>query len=171
MSKRREGRETAVQLLFSREFAPGEGEHDVEGFFKLHNADRGVRAHAEELYRDVLACLERFEQWRAGGQRIGNVVEDTIRHALPGPGEEADDVWIAAIRAVGDCYATIDHLQNDERWRNLYRCANCSEWFHAWRDPRDSSRPLCSRRCWPSKQPIRSVGPRRRVTTRRTKTP
>ena len=52
MSKRREGRETAVQLLFSSEFA-GQDEHDVEAFFQLHSADKAVRRHAEELYRGV----------------------------------------------------------------------------------------------------------------------
>ncbi|HEX2750679.1 MAG TPA: transcription antitermination factor NusB [Verrucomicrobiales bacterium] len=53
MSKRREGRETAVQLLFSREFVPRGGEHDIDAFFELHSAERGVRSHAEELYRGV----------------------------------------------------------------------------------------------------------------------
>jgi hypothetical protein len=123
------------------------------------------------LRADVLASLNRFQEWRSGGHRIGNVLEDTIRHDLPGPGEEPKDVWIAAHRAVSDRYATLAHLQENGRWRNLYRCANCSEWFYAWRDPREGSRPFCGRKCWPSKQPIRSVGPRRRVTTRRTKTP
>ena len=61
MSKRREGRETAVQLLFSREFTPGEGEHDMEGFFKLHTARRDVRAHAEQLYSGVVAHLPELD--------------------------------------------------------------------------------------------------------------
>ncbi len=53
MSKRREGRETAVQLLFSREFVPRGGEHDIDAFFELHSAAKAVRTHAEELYRGV----------------------------------------------------------------------------------------------------------------------
>jgi transcription antitermination factor NusB len=60
MSKRREGRETAVQLLFSSEFA-GRDEHDVEGFFQLHSADKAVRRHAEELYRGVTARREEID--------------------------------------------------------------------------------------------------------------
>ncbi len=88
MSKRREGRETAVQLLFSREFSPGEGEHDVEGFFKLHNADRGVRAHAEELYRGVLARIDELdalivpvlENWSLS--RLSGVERNILRVAL-----------------------------------------------------------------------------------------
>src|SRR5688572_26315653 len=61
MSKRREGRETAVQLLFSREFVPRGGEHDVDAFFDLHSAARGVRVHAEELYRGVTEKLEEID--------------------------------------------------------------------------------------------------------------
>ncbi len=57
MSKRREGRETAVQMLFSREFIPRDGEHDLNAFFDLHSAARGVRAHAEELYRGVMSRI------------------------------------------------------------------------------------------------------------------
>jgi N utilization substance protein B len=61
MSKRREGRETAVQLLFSREFVPRGGEHDLNAFFELHSAARTVRAHAEELYRGVIAKLPEID--------------------------------------------------------------------------------------------------------------
>ena len=61
MSKRREGRETAVQLLFSRDFTPGEGDHDVEAFFQLHTAPGDVRAHAEQLYRGITARLEEID--------------------------------------------------------------------------------------------------------------
>ena len=61
MSKRREGRETAVQLLFSREFSPREGEHDVPGFFQLHTARSDVRTHAERLYLGVVDRLEELD--------------------------------------------------------------------------------------------------------------
>ncbi len=54
MSKRREGRETAIQLLFSRDFVPAREEHDIEAFFDLHSGAKGVRVHAEELYRGVI---------------------------------------------------------------------------------------------------------------------
>jgi N utilization substance protein B len=61
MSKRREGRETAVQLLFSREFIPHGGAHDLDAFFKLHSAGRDVRRHAETLYHGVTAHLEEID--------------------------------------------------------------------------------------------------------------
>ena len=54
MSKRREGRQTAVQLLFSREFLPVGATHDIEEFFHLHASHRSIRAHAEELYNGVV---------------------------------------------------------------------------------------------------------------------
>jgi len=78
MSKRREGRETAVQLLFSREFASGDGEHDVEGFFKLHTARRDVRAHAEQLYRGVVERLAELDA------RIVPVLENFSMERLDG---------------------------------------------------------------------------------------
>lgn len=88
MSKRREGRETAVQLLFSREFTPGEGEHDVEGFFQLHNAAPAVRAHAEDLYRGVLSRLAELdalivpvlENWSMS--RLSGVERNILRVAV-----------------------------------------------------------------------------------------
>lgn len=61
MSKRREGRETAVQLLFSREFVPQGGDHDVEAFFELHSADGAVRKYAGELYTGVVTRREEID--------------------------------------------------------------------------------------------------------------
>ncbi len=78
MSKRREGRETAVQLLFSREFTPREGDHDVEAFFQLHSADKQVRAHAEDLFRGVIARLEEIDAL------IGPVLENFSMERLSG---------------------------------------------------------------------------------------
>ena len=54
MSKRREGRETAIQLLFSRDFVPEGADHDIDAFFQLHSAAQGIRGHAEALYRGVV---------------------------------------------------------------------------------------------------------------------
>ena len=57
MSKRREGRETAIQLLFSHDFThPGET-HDTDAFFTLHSANPRTRANALALYHGVLAHL------------------------------------------------------------------------------------------------------------------
>lgn len=77
-----------MQLLFSREFTPGEGEHDVEGFFKLHTAKRDVRQHAEQLYRGVterlgeidaliVPVLENFSM-----ERLDGVDRNILRVAL-----------------------------------------------------------------------------------------
>jgi len=88
MSKRREGRETAVQLLFSREFVPGDSEHDVEGFFKLHTAKRDVRAHAEQLYRGVSSRLAELDALIApvlenfSIERLDGVDRNILRLAL-----------------------------------------------------------------------------------------
>lgn len=78
MSKRREGRETAIQLLFSRDFVPPGAEHEIDGFFDLHSAGPAVRKHAEQIYRGVVghleaidrqlaACLENFSLERLAG--------------------------------------------------------------------------------------------------------
>jgi transcription antitermination protein NusB len=98
MSRRREGRETAVQLLFSREFVPGGGEHDVDGFFKLHTARSDVRAHAEKLYRGVaerlveldaliVPVLENFSMERLDGvdRNILRVALYEMHHCLDVP--------------------------------------------------------------------------------------
>ena len=88
MSKRREGRETAVQLLFSREFTGGDGEHDVEGFFNIHTARGDVRKHAETLYHGVSARLPELdaliepvlENFRM--ERLSGVDRNILRVAL-----------------------------------------------------------------------------------------
>ena len=88
MSKRREGRETAVQLLFSRDFCRDGAEPDVEDFFELHTAARGVRAHATALYSGVIAAqpeidariaavLENFSM-----ERLGVVDRNILRLAV-----------------------------------------------------------------------------------------
>jgi len=88
MSKRREGRETAVQLLFSQEFVPRGGIHDLEAFFALHSADKGVRAHAEELYRGVLAKQDEIDAFilpvleNFSMERLGVVDRNILRLAL-----------------------------------------------------------------------------------------
>ncbi len=88
MSKRREGRETAIQLLFSREFSEAEQSGTVERFFTIHNARGGVRAHAESLYQGVvdnlhtideriIPALENFSM-----ERLGNVDRNILRVAV-----------------------------------------------------------------------------------------
>jgi N utilization substance protein B len=57
MSKRREGREAALQLLYSLEFLPGGADHDMEDFWRLRETDDAVREHALELFRGVRGNL------------------------------------------------------------------------------------------------------------------
>lgn len=98
MSRRREGRETAVQLLFSREFVTDGSEHDLENFFHLHTARRNVRAHAEQLYRGVaerlaeldaliVPVLENFSMERLDGvdRNILRVALYEMHHCLDVP--------------------------------------------------------------------------------------
>lgn len=88
MSKRREGRETAVQLLFSHEFTPGGSGHDLEAFFNLHSASPGVRAHAESLYYGVLEKQEEIDALiipvleNFSMERLGVVDRNILRLAL-----------------------------------------------------------------------------------------
>ncbi len=66
MSKRREGRETAVQLLFSRDFTPSGATHDVDAFFEIHSAGPKIRQHATQLYEGVTANLEAIDRRLTG---------------------------------------------------------------------------------------------------------
>ncbi len=88
MSKRREGRETAVQLLFSREFQSGGAAHDLNAFFELHSAARNVRTHAEELYHGVVSRLEAIDGMivpvleNFSMDRLGGVERNILRLAV-----------------------------------------------------------------------------------------
>jgi hypothetical protein len=65
-------------------------------------------------------------------------------------------------RIVSICHQLLGHLQEHERWRNVYLCTTCHRWFLIRCDPRTGI-PYCGRKCWPSKQSIRSEAPTRRV--------
>ncbi len=54
-NKRREGREAALQLLYSHETQPDLADHGLEDFWSMRNAEPAVRKHAEGLYRGYLA--------------------------------------------------------------------------------------------------------------------
>ena len=88
MSKRREGRETAVQLLFSRDFTPPGAEHEVDAFFELHSAGPKIREHAVKLYRGVVAHLEEIDRRLSGSlenfslERLAVVDRNILRLAL-----------------------------------------------------------------------------------------
>jgi N utilization substance protein B len=78
MSKRREGRETAIQLLFSRDFTPPGADHEVDGFFEIHSAGPKIRQHAVELYHGVVANLEAIDH------RLVNCLENFSLERLAG---------------------------------------------------------------------------------------
>ena len=88
MSKRREGRETAIQLLFSRDFTPPGAEHEVDGFFEIHSAGPKIRQHAVELYHGVVANLEAIDRRLVGClenfslERLAGVDRNILRLAI-----------------------------------------------------------------------------------------
>lgn len=88
MSKRREGRETAIQLLFSRDFVPSSAEHEIDAFFELHSASPAIRKHAEEVYRGVVSQLEAIDRRLAGAlenfslERLAGVDRNILRVAI-----------------------------------------------------------------------------------------
>ncbi|MDB6133982.1 MAG: nusB [Verrucomicrobiales bacterium] len=88
MSKRREGRETAVQLLFSRDFVPSTGLHDIDAFFELHSAKPDIRRHAEEVYQGVVSHLEVIDRRLVAAlenfslERLAGVDRNILRVAI-----------------------------------------------------------------------------------------
>jgi len=102
------------------------------------------------------------------------VAEDAFRNFVDAAVEEstprgASDTTLQEIRHLqGVCLQALVHLDEDERWRNVYQCATCSRWFFARNhDPRNPLRPYCSRRCWPSTHIRDDVSPPRRVQSRK----
>lgn len=61
MSKRREGRETALQLLYGQETLPKGTEQDLPEFWKLRRTDEDVREHALALQRGVTQHLKEID--------------------------------------------------------------------------------------------------------------
>jgi transcription antitermination protein NusB len=88
MSKRREGRETAIQLLFSRDFTPPGAEHEVDAFFEIHSAGPKIREHAVQLYHGVTANLEAIDRRLAASlenfslERLAGVDRNILRLAI-----------------------------------------------------------------------------------------
>lgn len=66
MSKRREGREAALQLLYSWQALPPGTEQDLQEFWQLRRADPGVQVHATALYQGVLAHLPEIDARLSG---------------------------------------------------------------------------------------------------------
>ena len=88
MSKRREGRETAVQLLFSRDFCSDGSTPDIEGFFSLHTASPAVRKHARSLFDGFVGHVAEIDQRIAGTlanfsmERLTTVDRNILRVAV-----------------------------------------------------------------------------------------
>ena len=61
MSKRREGREAALQLLYSQETLPKGAEQDVPEFWNLRRTDESVQKHAVALQQGVTANLRQID--------------------------------------------------------------------------------------------------------------
>ncbi len=70
MSKRREGREAALQLLYSFDLLPEGADHDLEQFWKMRQTDPPVQEHALALFRGVHQNLQDIDQ------RIISVLEN-----------------------------------------------------------------------------------------------
>ena len=61
MSKRREGREAALQLLYSQDTLPKGAKQDVPEFWNLRRTDESVQKHAMALQQGVLANLRQID--------------------------------------------------------------------------------------------------------------
>lgn len=70
MSKRREGRETALQLLYSKETLPRGTDQDLPEFWRLRRTDESVQAHALALQHGVEEHLKEIDA------RITSVLEN-----------------------------------------------------------------------------------------------
>ena len=88
MGKRREGREAALQFLFSHDINTLLGEDEAQAFWHLRRASPVVRAFAEELIagvrghlasidRTISACLENFSF-----DRLSTVDRNILRVAV-----------------------------------------------------------------------------------------
>lgn len=116
---------------------------------------------------NVTACLERFQIWRKKGRTEPDAREVTEAHNWVSPAaKEGHDVMLLIGTVYGRCHQLLGHLQEEDRWRNVYRCRTCRAWFYAMREP-ISSRPYCGKGCWPSVQYVPSERPRARVQTRK----
>ena len=61
MGKRRDGREAAIQFLFSRDLQGEQKPEDAEVFWTLHSAKASTRAYAESLIQGVIAHQDEID--------------------------------------------------------------------------------------------------------------
>ena len=87
MSKRREGREVAIQLLYSHETLPKGADHDLTAFWELRRTDESVRLHALSLFKGVIEHLKEIDQRISAAlvnfsfERLAAVDRDILRLA------------------------------------------------------------------------------------------
>ncbi|MED5470118.1 MAG: hypothetical protein VX577_00110, partial [Verrucomicrobiota bacterium] len=62
MGKRRDGREAAIQFLFSRDINKELGQDDFDSFFSLCIAPAGAKKFAKELLEGMLGNLEEIDK-------------------------------------------------------------------------------------------------------------
>ncbi|MBK8090446.1 MAG: transcription antitermination factor NusB [Verrucomicrobiaceae bacterium] len=88
MGKRREGREAAVQYLFSRDMHGGGDDSLLETFWSLHTAKPGTRQYAESLIQGVLKHQEAIDEHIRGSlvnfsfERLSTVDRNVLRLAV-----------------------------------------------------------------------------------------
>ena len=109
------------------------------------------------LQKDLLNCLERIEPWRRVKKTGALEPENAFTGAVEAAVEEGarrgtlDGTFRQIMNALNICSQVLEHLEKDERWRNVYKCVTCGRWFFAWKhDPRNQRSPYCSRGCWSS---------------------
>ena len=62
MGLRRDGRETAVQFLFSKDIKNGSGSEDLENFFLLSTAKKGAKNFALELVNGTIEKIDEIDE-------------------------------------------------------------------------------------------------------------
>jgi transcription antitermination protein NusB len=89
MGKRREGREAAVQYLFSRDMHGEKAEEvTLETFWTLHTAKNSTRLYAESLIQGVLSHHDAIDQHISGAilnfrlERLAHVDRNVLRVAV-----------------------------------------------------------------------------------------
>ncbi|MAC49798.1 MAG: transcription antitermination factor NusB [Verrucomicrobiales bacterium] len=62
MGLRRDGRETAVQFLYSKDINNGFGSEDLETFFSLSTAKKGAKIFAIELVNGIIEKIDGIDE-------------------------------------------------------------------------------------------------------------
>ena len=88
MGKRRDGREAAVQYLFSRDMHGESDDCQLENFWTIHTAKASTRAYAESLIQGVLEHQSEIDEHIRGCilnfsfERLASVDRNVLRVAV-----------------------------------------------------------------------------------------